>query len=72
MRKEIHKSDRGFFKGEKKEKGKAKSWSLIYRMGGTSETIMAEKDYPLCNWKKQECAKLSQYKKEGLKIEPNY
>lgn len=70
MLKKIHQSDRDFFNG--KPKGRAKSWSLVYTMGGKSETIMAEKDYPLCNWKKMECGKEPQYKSGKLVIKPNY
>ena len=72
MRNKVHKSDKDFFKGGGKEKGSAKSWSLVYRIGGTKQIILAEKDYPLCVWKKQQCKQLPQYKTGTLKIEPNY
>lgn len=69
MRKTIHKSDKKFFGSDKR---KAKSYSLIYMVGGSEEVIMAEKPYAMCKWKKQEIRHWIQYRSGNLNIVPNY
>jgi len=50
-----------------------KSWSLLFSVGGTvMETVIDEKDYGLCRWKKKEIKDDPQYKGGSLDINPNY
>ena len=70
MRKTIHKRDEDYFGVG--DKPKAKSYSLVYMVGNSKETIMAEKPYAMCKWKKQQVRHYMQYRTGNLNIVPNY
>lgn len=70
MRSKVTKSDSKFFKGQTKPK--AKSYSLVYSHGSNTETIMDQKTYALCKWKKGQIRHWNQYKSGNLNIIPNY
>ena len=57
----------GLIKGGKK----AKSYSLVYSHGGSEETIVDQKTYALCKFKKNEIRHWVQYRKGNLNIVPN-
>ena len=69
----MSKKDRDFFKGMNLlGKKKAKSYSLVYSHGDNTETIIDQKTYALCKWKKNDIRHWNQYRDGNLNIVPNY
>ena len=68
----MSKSDKKAFQEMGIIKGKAKSYSLIYSHGDNTETIMDQKTYALCKYKKNEIRHWVQYRDGNLNIIPNY
>ena len=70
--KKMSKSDKKAFQEMGVIKGKAKSYSLVYSHGDSTEIIMDKKTYVLCKWKKQNIRHWLQYRDGNLNIVPNY
>ena len=53
-------------------KGTAKSYTLVFTLGGKEEIIMPEKQYALCAWKQKQIEAQSEYQRGTFRIEGNF
>lgn len=69
----MSQSDKSFFEsiGVLKPK-KAKSYNLVYLVGGVNQPVMGPAPYGLCASKKKELESETQYKTGSLIINPIY